>query len=125
MNLFSAMYQWGETSKIRGWSASIKPDGTPFTMKDIFKDGFDYRTYIKGLIADQISDYQFTETYDLDEVYEQMAATLTLHAWGSSQYVTMSNQFFFDASLDEGDFYISLDLDADKDILKLEHWSMD
>ena len=125
MNLFSAMVQFGETSKTRGWGGTIKPDGTPFIMKDIFKDGFDYRTYIKGLIADQIRDNQFTETYDLDEVYEQLASSLTLHAMGSSQFVTMSNEFFFDASLDEGDFYISLDLDADKDILKLEHWSMD
>lgn len=125
MNLSSAMYLWGENSQIRGWRGTYKPDGTKFTMKDIFKDGFDYRAYIKGLIAEQIRDNQFTETYDLDVVYEQLASTLTLWSYGSSQTINMSNEFFFDASLDEGDFYITLDLDANQNILKLQHWSMD
>lgn len=122
MNLISTTGISSDTWEMRGWSATIKPDGTPITMDDLFKDGFDYRSYIKGLIADQIRDNDYQNTYDLDQVYETLVSTLRLGSFGSSQYITMSNEYYFDATQDEGDFYISLDLEANKDILKIQHW---
>ncbi len=120
LNVRSSIYADGEV--VRGVRQTYKADGTLLTMKDVFIDGFDYRSFIKDQIAQIISDSEYQEDYDLDEVYEALAPTLSVHSFLGEYAISFTNEFVFDFSQDEGDFSITLYLKKYQDILKITPW---
>ena len=120
LNVSSSMY--ASNKVVRGVRQTYKADGSRLTMNDVFIDGFDYRSFIKNQIAQIIKDSEYQESYDLDEVYEALAPTLSAYSSQGYYTISLSNEFIWDFSQDEGDFSIYLNLKQYQDILKITPW---
>ncbi|MEI7668153.1 MAG: hypothetical protein WCI62_04110 [Erysipelotrichaceae bacterium] len=105
-----------------GVKSTYKPNGAKITFNDVFVDGFDYKSYIKNMIANIIKSSEYQNTYDLDEVFNTLAPTLMISSYSGDCYVILTNEFIFDAGLDEGDFSIYISFNNNPTLFKIEPW---
>jgi len=120
MNVYSTLYVDG--SFLKGVITTYKPDGNKITFDDLFVDGFDYRTYFKNDLANQIKLYEFQNTYDLDTVLDSMIPTLQLMCIQEECHLWMTNEYVNDFTLDEGDFGLSLSITYHPEYFKIKPW---
>jgi len=106
----------------QGRKAIYEEDGTLLTLDEVFAEGFDYRTYIKGQIAKIIKESGYQESYDLDQVCDSLLPSLTLYSTGNAFIITMTNEVYQDFSQDEGDFAVYINIAQNQDILKIKPW---
>jgi len=119
MNVSSSMF-WDKV--VHAESSTYQTDGTKMTLDDVFVDGFDYKSYIKNMIAQIIEYSEYQNTYDLDEVYNSLVSSLQLHSYQGNCQIDLTNKFFNDFSQNEGDFIISISISQHPELFKIKPW---
>jgi len=101
---------------------TYRADGSRLTLEDVFLDGFDYRTYLKEELQKIITDVGYQNTYDLDQVLDSLIPTFMIYCFEGKCVLDLTNQFYFDASMDEGDFDIWIIMSDHPEMFKSSPW---
>lgn len=109
----------GEVTPLRG---TYRADGSKLMLEDLFVDGFDYRTFLKGEIQKYITNSYYEETYDLDEVLDTLSASFQLSCSEGKCYLNFTNEFIWDFAQDEGDFTITVIMNDHPEMFKSSPW---
>ncbi|KAF0223278.1 MAG: hypothetical protein FD179_1788 [Erysipelotrichaceae bacterium] len=118
MNVISMFY----SDKIVDIRGTYKSDGSKLTYEDLFVDGFDYRTYLKNQISTIITDSFYTNTYDPEQVLDSLTPSLIVYCSGGECNLSLTNEYYFDASQDEGDFTIRININDHPEFFKILPW---